>query len=46
MAIAAARPQSTDQLLAVSGIGPGKAVEYGDAIVSLIRARVGRVVES
>ena len=37
MAIAAARPQSTAQLLDVPGIGPGKAAEYGEAIVSLIR---------
>ena len=37
MAIAAARPQSTDDLLAVRGIGPGKAAEYGDAIVSVVR---------
>ena len=40
MAIAAARPQSTDELLAVSGIGPGKAAEYGEAIVALLRGRV------
>ena len=39
MAIAAARPQSTAELLAVPGIGPGKAAEYGDAIVSLVRPR-------
>jgi ATP-dependent DNA helicase RecQ len=38
MAIAAARPQSTDELLAVPGIGPGKAAEYGDAIISVVRA--------
>ena len=38
MAIAAARPQSTEELLAGPGIGPGKAVEYGDAIVSVVRA--------
>lgn len=37
MAIAAARPRSTAELLAVPGIGPGKAAEYGDAIVSLIQ---------
>jgi ATP-dependent DNA helicase RecQ len=37
MAIAAARPRSTDELLAVPGIGPGKATEYGDAIVSVVR---------
>jgi superfamily II DNA helicase RecQ len=37
MAIAAARPQSTAELLAVPGIGPGKATEYGDAIVSVVR---------
>ena len=40
MAIAAARPQSTAQLLDVPGIGPGKAAEYGEAIVSLIRDRM------
>ena len=37
MAIAAARPRSTDELLAVPGIGPGKAAEYGAAIVSVVR---------
>ena len=40
MAIAAARPQSMDELRAVSGIGPGKAAEYGEAIVALLRGRV------
>ncbi len=40
MAIAAARPRSTDELLAVPGIGPGKATEYGDAIVSVVRAHL------
>ncbi len=39
MAIAAARPRSTAELLAVPGIGPGKAEKYGDAIVSLVRPR-------
>jgi ATP-dependent DNA helicase RecQ len=39
MAIAAARPRSTEELLAVPGIGPGKAEKYGDAIVSLVRPR-------
>ena len=39
MAIAAARPRSTAELLEVPGIGPGKAAEYGDAIVSLVRPR-------
>jgi ribonuclease D len=39
MAIAAARPRSTAELRAVAGIGPGKAAEYGDAIVSLVRAQ-------
>ena len=39
MAIAAARPQSTAELLDVPGIGPGKAAKYGDAIVSLVRLR-------
>jgi ATP-dependent DNA helicase RecQ len=39
LAIAAARPQSTEELLAVPGIGPGKAEKYGDAIVSLVRLR-------
>jgi ATP-dependent DNA helicase RecQ len=38
MAIAAARPRSTADLLAVPGIGPGKAAEYGEAIVSVVRA--------
>ena len=38
LAIAAARPRSTAELLAVPGIGPGKAAGYGDAIVSLVRA--------
>jgi superfamily II DNA helicase RecQ len=37
MAIAAARPQSTAALMAVPGIGPGKAAEYGEAIVSVVR---------
>jgi ATP-dependent DNA helicase RecQ len=37
LAIAAARPQSTAQLLAVPGIGPGKAAQYGEAIVTVIR---------
>jgi ATP-dependent DNA helicase RecQ len=37
MAIAAARPRSTAELMAVPGIGPGKAAEYGDAIVSVVR---------
>jgi ATP-dependent DNA helicase RecQ len=37
LAIAAARPQSTAQLLAVPGIGPGKAAQYGEEIVSVIR---------
>ena len=37
LAIAAARPRSTAELLAVPGIGPSKAAEYGDAIVSLVR---------
>jgi ATP-dependent DNA helicase RecQ len=39
MAIAAARPRSTAELLEVPGIGPSKAAEYGDAIVSLVRPR-------
>ena len=39
MAIAAARPRSTAELLEVPGIGPRKAAEYGDAIVSLVRPR-------
>ena len=43
-AIAAARPQSTAQLLAVPGIGPAKAAEYGEAIVSLILEQL-RVAE-
>ena len=37
MAIATARPRSTAELLGVAGIGPGKAAQYGEAIVSLIR---------
>ena len=37
MAIAAARPRSTSELLGVPGIGPGKAAEYGEAIVSVVR---------
>ena len=37
MAIAAARPRSEGELLAVPGIGPGKAAEYGDAIVAVVR---------
>jgi ATP-dependent DNA helicase RecQ len=41
MAIAAACPGSVAELLAVPGIGPGKAARYGEAIVSLLRA--GRV---
>ena len=36
--IAAARPQTTDALLDVAGIGPAKAAEYGDAIVSVVSA--------
>ena len=36
MAIAAAQPQSTEELLAVPGIGPGKAAQYGDAIVAAL----------
>ena len=39
MAIAAARPQSIDELLAVPGIGPGKASEYGEAILSVVKKR-------
>jgi ATP-dependent DNA helicase RecQ len=39
MAIAAACPGSLAELLAVPGIGPGKAARYGEAIVSLVRAR-------
>ena len=39
MAIAAARPRSTAELLDVPGIGPGKAEKYGEAIVSLVRPR-------
>ena len=38
MAIAAARPGSVAELLAVPGIGPGKAAQYGEAIVLLVRA--------
>ena len=37
LAIAAARPQSVAELLAVPGVGPGKAGEYGEAIVALVR---------
>ena len=37
MAIAAARPRSTGELLGVPGIGPAKAAEYGEAIVSVVR---------
>jgi ATP-dependent DNA helicase RecQ len=37
LAIAAARPQSTAQLLTVPGIGPGKAAQYGEAIVTVVR---------
>lgn len=37
MAIAATRPQSTTALLAVPGIGPAKAAEYGEAIVAVVR---------
>jgi ribonuclease D len=36
MAIAAAQPRSTHELLAVSGIGPRKAAEYGDAILAAL----------
>ena len=39
MAIAAARPRSTSELLGVPGIGPGKASEYGEAIISVVRDR-------
>ncbi len=35
-ALAAARPSSEDELLAVSGIGPAKAREFGEALVQLI----------
>jgi ATP-dependent DNA helicase RecQ len=37
LAIAAARPQSIAELLAIPGVGPGKAGEYGEAIVALVR---------
>ena len=37
MAIAAVRPRSTGELLGVPGIGPAKAAEYGEAIVSVVR---------
>jgi ATP-dependent DNA helicase RecQ len=37
MAIASTRPRSTAELLRVPGIGPGKAAEYGEAIVSVVQ---------
>jgi ATP-dependent DNA helicase RecQ len=37
IAIATARPTSVDELMAVPGIGPAKAAQYGEAIVLLIR---------
>jgi ATP-dependent DNA helicase RecQ len=40
--IASARPQTTDALLDVAGIGPAKAAEYGDAIVSVVAAHALR----
>jgi DNA topoisomerase-3 len=37
-AIAAARPRSADELLAVRGIGPSSVEKYGDAILAVTRA--------
>jgi ATP-dependent DNA helicase RecQ len=36
VAIAAAMPRSTTELLDVPGIGPGKAAQYGEAIVAVV----------
>ena len=37
LAIAAVRPRSRAELLGVPGIGPAKAAEYGEAIMSVVR---------
>ena len=38
MAIAAAEPRSTTELLKVPGIGPAKMAEYGEAIVHIVNS--------
>ena len=35
-AIAASRPGSEDEMLAVSGVGPSKFEQYGDAVLSMV----------
>jgi DNA helicase-2/ATP-dependent DNA helicase PcrA len=41
-ALACLRPRTTEELLAVPGLGPVKANRYGPSILSLIAASVGR----
>ena len=35
-AIATARPQTDDELLAVSGVGPAKLEQYGEDVLRLV----------
>ena len=35
-AIASARPETEDQMLAVSGVGPAKWEAYGDAVLAMV----------
>jgi ATP-dependent DNA helicase RecQ len=45
-AIATARPRSTAELKAISGIGPRKIAEYGEAILSVVSSIVGELKPS
>jgi superfamily II DNA helicase RecQ len=42
LAIAAVMPHSTAALVGISGIGPAKMAEYGDAIVAVVASARGR----
>ena len=41
MEIARARPQSPDDLLEVSGVGPGKLEKYGGAVLKIMGGGIG-----
>jgi ATP-dependent DNA helicase RecQ len=49
LAIASTLPQSSDDLLAIPGIGPAKLATYGDAILAIVKVesskfKVGEVI--
>jgi len=45
-AIAEARPQSNEELLAVSGVGPAKLESYGDEVLDIVAGLVVPVVRA